>query len=83
MTISISFFEIYNEQGYDLLNDCHAEKDYKKWEPIQVFEIESGELQINNLSLIEVKNEKQAFNLFVKGNNTKKKTSTPMNPSSS
>ena len=33
-----SYLEIYNENGYDLLDRQHAEKPFEKWNKISLFE---------------------------------------------
>lgn len=33
-----SYFEIYNERAYDLLDRSHAHKSFEKWKEITLFE---------------------------------------------
>lgn len=37
----VSYLEIYNECGYDLLERKHAETDFEKWSKITLFEDKS------------------------------------------
>jgi len=34
----VSYFEIYNENGYDLLDRKHAELPFEKWNKINMYE---------------------------------------------
>lgn len=36
--VYVSYFEIYNEHGYDLLDRKHAETPFDKWNKINLYE---------------------------------------------
>jgi len=36
--VFVSYFEIYNENGYDLLDKKHADTPFEKWNKISVYE---------------------------------------------
>ncbi len=81
--IFISYLEIYNESAYDLLNRHHSELEIENWKKIIVYEDNSGNIMMKNLSLIKVENEQQALDLLMTGNFIRHVSSTPMNFASS
>ena len=46
-----SFFEIYNENGYDLLDRKHSILPFEKWNKISLFEDNSNNLHLKNLTM--------------------------------
>lgn len=80
--IYISYLEIYNENAYDLL-DTNNSNDIEKWKKIFIYEDNSSNIVMKNLSTIKVLNEQQALDLFMTGNYNRQVTSTPMNMASS
>lgn len=78
-TVFASYYEIYNENGYDLLERKHAELDFDKWSKISLFEDKQQMLHLKNLSIHAVENEQDALNLLITGNYIRKISSTPMN----
>jgi kinesin family protein 6/9 len=81
--IFISYLEIYNENAYDLLDRHHSEIDIENWRKIIVYEDNSGNIILKNLSMIKVENEQQALDLLMTGNFIRHVSSTPMNLASS
>ena len=81
--IFISYLEIYNENAYDLLDRHHSEIDMENWRKIIVYEDNSGNIMLKNLSMIKVENEQQALDLLMTGNFIRHVSSTPMNLASS
>lgn len=49
--IYISYFEIYNECGYDLLDRKHAELPFEKWNKITLYEDTNQNLHLKNLTI--------------------------------
>jgi kinesin family member 6/9 len=82
-SVYASYLEIYNENGYDLLEQKHAETDFEKWSKITLFEDKSQNLHLKNLSIHTVENEQDALNLLITGNLIRKFSATPMNQTSS
>lgn len=46
-----SYFEIYNENGYDLLDKKHAELPFEKWSKISLYEDRDSNLHLKNLTI--------------------------------
>ena len=69
--IGISFIEIYNESINDLLDNSKVNLDLR--------ETANKEVIVNNLTEIKIKNHEQAFNLLMKGNESKIVASTKLN----
>lgn len=82
-TVFGSYLEIYNEQGFDLLDKKHAETAFEKWSKITLFEDQNQNLHLKNLSIHQIDSEQDALNLLVTGNYIRKVSSTPINHSSS
>jgi kinesin family protein 6/9 len=49
--IYASYFEIYNENGYDLLDKKHAESHFDKWNKISLYEDKNSNLHLKNLTI--------------------------------
>ena len=63
-----SYLEIYNENGFDLLDRAHAEKPFEKWSKISLFEDQNQNLHLKNLSIHACNSEEQAIDLLMTGN---------------
>jgi kinesin family protein 6/9 len=81
--IYASYFEIYNENGYDLLDRKHAELNFDKWSKISLFEDNSSNLHLKNLTIHACQSEQDAIDLLMMGNFIRQVSATPMNPASS
>ena len=46
-----SYFEIYNEQGYDLLDQKHSTIPFEKWSKINLYEDMQQNIHMKNLSV--------------------------------
>jgi kinesin family protein 6/9 len=82
-TAHISFLEIYQEKGYDLLAANHgkvARKDLKK---VVISEDAKGLLHLQNLSMHRVAREEDALNLLFLGDTHRAIAATSMNLNSS
>eukprot|EP01041_Mallomonas_annulata_P008479 gene8479-17475_t len=82
----ISFLELYNEQGYDLLvasqnkKICASMDDLQK---VNIMEDENGNIQMRNLSLHVAETEQDALNLLILGTTNRMIAETPINEASS
>lgn len=81
--IQISYLELYNENGYDLLDNSRDAKKLEDLSKITIQEDEGGHTRVNNLSLIPVVTEEEALNLLFVGDTNRMIAETPSNPSSS
>ena len=75
----VSYFEIYNENAFDLLDRAHAEMPFEKWNKITLFEDKSGNLHMKNLSVHSCRSEQEAIDLLMAGNFIRQVSETPMN----
>eukprot|EP01138_Halocafeteria_seosinensis_P014359 gb/GECG01014660.1/.p1 GENE.gb/GECG01014660.1/~~gb/GECG01014660.1/.p1 ORF type:complete len:934 (+),score=99.95 gb/GECG01014660.1/:1-2802(+) len=82
-SILISYFEIYNETIFDLLDRSHRTKPIEEWQKIDMRKDEDGNLELRNLQLFEAKSEREALNLLFLGNVNRMTAETPMNQASS
>lgn len=82
-TVYASYFEIYNECGYDLLDRRHAETPFDKWNKITLQEDRDANLHMRNLSVHCCRSEQDAIDLLIMGNFIRQVSATPMNPCSS
>lgn len=81
--IYCQYLEIYNECGYDLLDQTHAQIEFEKWKKITLFEDRNQDLHLKNLSIKEVNSVQEALELLMTGNYIRRVSSTPMNQTSS
>ncbi|XP_033207917.1 kinesin-like protein KIF3A [Belonocnema kinseyi] len=85
-SMEVSYLEIYNENGYDLLNRKQEWTIATKLEDlprVTIQEDEAGTLHLKNLSFWSVSNEKDALDLLFVGDTNRVVSETPMNLSSS
>ena len=80
--ISISFMEIYNNDGYDLLSEDHASKQLSDLPKVVPLERSNGELVLSGLSIHRVPREEDALNLLFIGDTNRVVCETPMNDAS-
>jgi hypothetical protein len=82
----ISFLEIYNEAGFDLLDAAHDEggaaavEDLKK---VVIMEDESGNMHLKGLSMNLANSAEEALNLLFVGDTNRAMSATVMNANSS
>lgn len=81
--VFISFLEIYNEQAYDLLDRRNLELSLENWNKINLYEDDTGNIHLRNLSVHECQSEQDGIDLLMMGNFIRQVSSTPMNQSSS
>lgn len=82
-TTYISYLEIYNEGGYDLLDPSHETKTLEELPRVTLLEDEAGSVHLKNLSLHAATNEEEALNLLFLGDTNRAIAETPMNLASS
>ena len=63
MQVCISFLEIYNEAGYDLLAPALVAQVVEDLPRVHIMEDDGGQLHMRNLSLHPVASEEEALNL--------------------
>lgn len=81
--VYVTFMEIYNESGYDILATKHAEEPMEKWTKIQLYEDVSGNLHLKNLSIHQIYSEQEGIDLMMMGNFIRHVSATPSNLASS
>lgn len=80
--VNISYMEIYNNKGYDLLDENHTSKNLFDLVPVQILENESNQFVLRNLSVHRVDNEEDALNLLFIGDTNRVVSETPKNDAS-
>ncbi|KAI9004755.1 P-loop containing nucleoside triphosphate hydrolase protein [Gaertneriomyces semiglobifer] len=81
--VSVSYLEIYNEVGYDLLDNSRDAKKLEDLPKVSLQEDEEGRIHLRNLANIPAKDEEEALNLLFVGDTTRMIAETPSNPASS
>ncbi|KAJ1421191.1 P-loop containing nucleoside triphosphate hydrolase protein [Ochromonadaceae sp. CCMP2298] len=79
----ISYLELYNEQGYDLLDPSHETKSLEDLPKVSILEDEHGNFHLKNLSMHPAEAEEDALNLLFLGDTNRAIAETPMNMASS
>ena len=74
--------ELYNDQGYDLLDENHNSKNLFDLPKVEIFENEFGQFMLKNLSIHKADNEEDALNLLFIGDTNRVVSETPMNDAS-
>ncbi|EGR31732.1 kinesin family member 6, putative [Ichthyophthirius multifiliis] len=77
--ISISYIEIYNNQGYDLLDENHSAKKIEDLKAVIPRETENEEIILSGLSIHKAINEEDALNLLYIGDVNRAVCETPKN----
>jgi len=78
----VSYMEIYNEQGFDLLNES-AGSSAKDLPRVKMMEDEHGNFHLRNLSMHRATSEEEALNLLFLGDTNRAISETAMNQASS
>lgn len=81
-TAHISYLEIYNESGYDLLDPKHEACRLEDLPKVNLFEDSDNNVHLKNLSLHQASNEEEALNLLFLGDTNRMIAETPMNQAS-
>ena len=77
-TVRVSYLEIYNEEGYDLLDDRPI-KTIDDLQRVTVLEDNTGNIILRNLSTHELHSEEEAMQLLHRGDCNRTIGETPMN----
>uniref|UniRef100_K3WW28 Kinesin-like protein n=1 Tax=Globisporangium ultimum (strain ATCC 200006 / CBS 805.95 / DAOM BR144) TaxID=431595 RepID=K3WW28_GLOUD len=82
--VHISYLEVYNNQGYDLLDPNHeSTKTLEDLPRVTMLEDEDGNCHLRNLSMHLVHSEEDALNLLFLGDTNRAVSETAMNATSS
>ncbi|XP_049689686.1 kinesin-like protein KIF6 [Accipiter gentilis] len=81
-TTHVSYLEIYNECGYDLLDPRHEASRLEDLPKVTVMEDPDQNIHLKNLSLQQATNEEEALNLLFLGDTNRMIAETPMNQAS-
>ncbi|XP_075303978.1 kinesin-like protein KIF6 [Odontesthes bonariensis] len=81
-TTHISYLEIYNEVGYDLLDSRHEASRLEDLPKVVIMEDPEQNVHLRNLSLQQSANEEEALNLLFLGDTNRMIAETPMNQAS-
>lgn len=82
-TVHISYLEIYNENGFDLLDPSHETKTLEDLPKVTMMTDEDGNTHLKNLSMHRANTEEEALNLLFLGDTNRAIAETPMNLASS
>ncbi|XP_019405165.1 PREDICTED: kinesin-like protein KIF6 isoform X3 [Crocodylus porosus] len=81
-TTNVSYLEIYNECGYDLLDPRHEASRLEDLPKVTIMEDPDQNIHLKNLSLQQATNEEEALNLLFLGDTNRMIAETPMNQAS-
>ncbi|KAJ1148073.1 hypothetical protein NDU88_000914 [Pleurodeles waltl] len=81
-TTYISYLEIYNEGGYDLLDPRHEASRLEDLPKVTIMEDPDQNIHLKNLCLQQATNEEEALNLLFLGDTNRMIAETPMNQAS-
>ncbi|KAM5327959.1 kinesin-like protein KIF6 [Glossophaga mutica] len=81
-TTHISYLEIYNECGYDLLDPRHEASGLEDLPKVTTLEDPDQNIHLKNLSLHQATTEEEALNLLFLGDTNRMIAETPMNQAS-
>lgn len=81
-TSHVSYLEVYNDNGYDLLDPKHEASKLEDLPKIGLMEDSDGNIHLKNLSLHQANNEEEALNWLFLGDTNRMIAETPMNQAS-
>jgi kinesin family protein 6/9 len=81
--VHVSYLEIYNEIGYDLLDSSRDAKRLEDLPKVTLQEDEKERIHLRNLSVVPSASEEEALNLLFVGDTNRMIAETPSNPASS
>ncbi|XP_053316987.1 kinesin-like protein KIF6 [Spea bombifrons] len=81
-TMHISYLEIYNECGYDLLDPRHEASKLEDLPKVTIMEDPDQNIHLKNLCLQPANSEEEALNLLFLGDTNRMIAETPMNQAS-
>ncbi|CAD5119019.1 DgyrCDS7671 [Dimorphilus gyrociliatus] len=79
---SVSYLEIYNENGYDLLDPKHEATKLEDLPKVSLHEDSEQNIHLKNLALYPAASEEDALNLLFVGDTNRMIAETPMNQAS-
>ncbi|CAM9988383.1 unnamed protein product, partial [Phaeothamnion confervicola] len=82
-TCHVSYLEIYNEQGYDLLDPSHDTQRIEDLPKVGLMEDEDGNIHLRNLGMYLAATEEEALNYLFLGDTNRAISETAMNKTSS
>ncbi|CDW78814.1 UNKNOWN [Stylonychia lemnae] len=80
--LNVSYLEIYNDSGYDLLDENHATKSLFDLPKVKIYELSEDQYVLKNLSVHRAENEEDALNLLFIGDTNRVVSETPKNDAS-
>jgi kinesin family protein 6/9 len=80
--VNVSYLEIYNDSGYDLLDENHATKSLFDLPKVRMYEVSDEQFVLKNLSVHRAENEEDALNLLFIGDTNRVVSETPKNDAS-
>ena len=80
--MQISYLELYNENGYDLLSPAHDFKGLEDLPKVTILEDPNSGIKIRNLQTFPVATEEEAINQLFVGDTNRSIAETPMNMAS-
>lgn len=83
MKVYVSYLEIYQGDGYDLLDPSHDTKSLEDLPRVRMLEDDHGNFHLKNLSMHPAETEEEALNLLFLGDTNRAIAETPMNMASS
>lgn len=81
-SMHVSYLELYNESGYDLLDQQHQATKLEDLPKVQLMEDDDNNIHLKNLSIHQANNEEEALNLLFLGDTNRMIAETPMNMAS-
>ncbi|GAB5370146.1 hypothetical protein AAMO2058_001466900 [Amorphochlora amoebiformis] len=82
-SIQVSYLEIYNNSGYDLLDPNHEGKTLNDLPKVSIKEADDGKIHMSNIATSPVATKEDALNLLFVGDTNRVICETPMNDTSS
>jgi len=84
LQVRVSYLEIYNNDGYDLLDPEQSEnRKLEDLRRVKLHSDEAGNLRLDNLGELPVRTVEEALGLLFTGDTNREITSTPSNEASS
>eukprot|EP00357_Protocruzia_adherens_P011077 CAMPEP_0115005330 /NCGR_PEP_ID=MMETSP0216-20121206/19789_1 /TAXON_ID=223996 /ORGANISM="Protocruzia adherens, Strain Boccale" /LENGTH=806 /DNA_ID=CAMNT_0002371599 /DNA_START=155 /DNA_END=2575 /DNA_ORIENTATION=- len=80
--VSVSYLELYNDSGYDLLDENHSTKRLQDLPKVHLRENNEGQMMLSGLSVHNASTEEDALNLLFIGDTNRVVSETPMNDAS-
>lgn len=80
--MNVSYLEIYNNDGFDLLDENHTTKNLFDLQRVGLLENPDGQFVLRGLSVHRAENEEDALNLLFIGDTNRVVSETPKNDQS-